>query len=73
MANFIEQIQKINALAAELVRQGKAKDSEEANKMAEEMICGKELGDFNKNANKTVEEFQSYGDRVRKNGMKQPK
>ncbi|MBI4449318.1 hypothetical protein HY641_04820 [Candidatus Woesearchaeota archaeon] len=73
MANFIEQIQKINALSQELLRQGKARDATEASKMAEQMIAGDDLADFNKNAETTVKHFQAYGDAVKSNDMRQPR
>ncbi|MEK6874412.1 MAG: hypothetical protein AABX52_01535 [Nanoarchaeota archaeon] len=74
MANFIEKIQKINELATILLKSGKAKDSVEAHQMAEATIDGgTDMADFNKNAKKTVDEFQRYGDAVRKNDMKQPR
>lgn len=73
MANFIEQIQKINELASQLLKQGKARTSSEAYAMAEAAIAGNELSDFNKNANKTVADFQAYGEAVKQNDMRQPK
>ncbi len=73
MANFIEQIQKINELANQLLKQGKAKSSNEAYAMAEAAIAGNELSDFNKAAKKTVDDFQSYGNAVRDNAMRQPR
>ena len=73
MSNFIEKIQKINALASELLKQGKAKDSIEAQQMAEAAIAGNDLEDFNKNARRTVDEFQAYGKAVKDNNMKQPR
>lgn len=73
MANFIERIAKINELASHLLAQGKAKDAAEANRMAEEIYGGADMADFNRVADRTVRECQEYGDRVRKNGMKQPR
>ncbi len=74
MTSFIEKIMQINQLANDLLKSGKAKDAVEAQKMAEAALgANAEIADFNKNANATVQQFQSYGDRVRKNDMKQPK
>lgn len=74
MTNFIEKIVKINELASQFLAQGKAKDSVEAQRMAEEAYgASSEMTAFNKAAEKTVKEFQDYGERVRKNDMKQPR
>ncbi len=72
--NFIERIQKVNALAKHLLESGSAKDSVDAQAKAEQMLnSGEELSAFNRDANKTVKNFQNYGDNVKKNNMRQPK
>ena len=72
--NFIEKVQKVNALAKHLLQSGAAKDSVEAQRKAEQMLdVGSDLSEFNRDADKTVKNFQNYGEEVKKNAtLRQP-